>query len=67
MNLKKIFSVKIFIVYAFVSLLYLFPAFKNMEIFGFYDTAFHINRALSLESIFSSLLILKRLDHMACK
>ena len=54
MNLKKIFSVKIFIVYAFVSLLYLFPAFKNMEIFGFYDTAFHINRALSLESIFSS-------------
>ncbi|MBY8625558.1 YfhO family protein [Enterococcus faecium] len=49
-----IFSVKIFIVYAFVSLLYLFPAFKNMEIFGFYDTAFHINRALSLESIFSS-------------
>ncbi|HFJ7653150.1 TPA: hypothetical protein ACR0VL_000965, partial [Enterococcus faecium] len=53
-NLKKIFSVKIFIVYAFVSLLYLFPAFKNMEIFGFYDTAFHINRALSLESIFSS-------------
>ncbi|HGM5572917.1 TPA: hypothetical protein ACKP08_002520, partial [Enterococcus faecium] len=52
--LKKIFSVKIFIVYAFVSLLYLFPAFKNMEIFGFYDTAFHINRALSLESIFSS-------------
>ncbi|NTP30189.1 hypothetical protein HQ833_03780 [Enterococcus faecium] len=56
MNLKKIFSVKIFIVYAFVSLLYLFPAFKNMEIFGFYDTAFHINRALSLESIFSSLI-----------
>lgn len=54
MNLKKIFFVKIFIVYAFVSLLYLFPAFKNMEIFGFYDTAFHINRALSLESIFSS-------------
>ncbi|HBL2505448.1 TPA: YfhO family protein [Enterococcus faecium] len=54
MNLKKFFSVKIFIVYAFVSLLYLFPAFKNMEIFGFYDTAFHINRALSLESIFSS-------------
>ncbi|HAQ8262160.1 TPA: hypothetical protein IYA01_000729 [Enterococcus faecium] len=54
MNLKKIFSVKIFIVYAFVSLLYLFPAFKNMEIFGFYDTTFHINRALSLESIFSS-------------
>ncbi|HAV0159244.1 TPA: hypothetical protein JFV44_000710 [Enterococcus faecium] len=54
MNLKKIFYVKIFIVYAFVSLLYLFPAFKNMEIFGFYDTAFHINRALSLESIFSS-------------
>lgn len=54
MNLKKIFSVKIFIVYAFVSLLYLFPAFKNMEIFGFYDTAFHINRALSLESTFSS-------------
>ncbi|WP_338368040.1 hypothetical protein [Enterococcus faecium] len=54
MNLKKIFSVKIFIVYALVSLLYLFPAFKNMEIFGFYDTAFHINRALSLESIFSS-------------
>lgn len=54
MSLKKIFSVKIFIVYAFVSLLYLFPAFKNMEIFGFYDTAFHINRALSLESIFSS-------------
>ncbi|NTK86676.1 hypothetical protein HQ739_03385 [Enterococcus faecium] len=54
MKLKKIFSVKIFIVYAFVSLLYLFPAFKNMEIFGFYDTAFHINRALSLESIFSS-------------
>ena len=54
MNLKKIFSVKIFIVYAFISLLYLFPAFKNMEIFGFYDTAFHINRALSLESIFSS-------------
>lgn len=54
MNLKKIFSVKIFIVYTFVSLLYLFPAFKNMEIFGFYDTAFHINRALSLESIFSS-------------
>ncbi|WP_180812345.1 YfhO family protein [Enterococcus faecium] len=54
MNLKKIFPVKIFIVYAFVSLLYLFPAFKNMEIFGFYDTAFHINRALSLESIFSS-------------
>ncbi|HAQ6160223.1 TPA: hypothetical protein IX249_001511 [Enterococcus faecium] len=54
MNLKKIFSVKIFIVYAFVSLLYLFPAFKNMEIFGFYDTAFHINRALGLESIFSS-------------
>ncbi|MUN81031.1 hypothetical protein EZ073_13155 [Enterococcus faecium] len=54
MNLKKIFSVKIFIVYAFVSLLYLFPAFKNMEIFGFYDTAFHINRSLSLESIFSS-------------
>ncbi|HAR0708157.1 TPA: hypothetical protein IYJ00_002901 [Enterococcus faecium] len=54
MNLKKIFSVKIFMVYAFVSLLYLFPAFKNMEIFGFYDTAFHINRALSLESIFSS-------------
>lgn len=54
MNLKKNFSVKIFIVYAFVSLLYLFPAFKNMEIFGFYDTAFHINRALSLESIFSS-------------
>nr|WP_267615909.1 YfhO family protein [Enterococcus faecium] len=54
MNLKKIFSVKTFIVYAFVSLLYLFPAFKNMEIFGFYDTAFHINRALSLESIFSS-------------
>nr|WP_267633033.1 YfhO family protein [Enterococcus faecium] len=54
MNLKKIFSVKIFIVYAFVSLLYLFPAFKNMEIFGFYDTAFHINRALSLESIFGS-------------
>lgn len=54
MNLKKTFSVKIFIVYAFVSLLYLFPAFKNMEIFGFYDTAFHINRALSLESIFSS-------------
>ncbi|HAQ5724931.1 TPA: hypothetical protein IX065_002624 [Enterococcus faecium] len=54
MNLKKIFSVKIFIVYAFVSLLYLFPAFKNMEIFGFYDTVFHINRALSLESIFSS-------------
>lgn len=54
MNLRKIFSVKIFIVYAFVSLLYLFPAFKNMEIFGFYDTAFHINRALSLESIFSS-------------
>ncbi|HHA5007748.1 TPA: hypothetical protein ACOBGR_002078 [Enterococcus faecium] len=52
--MKKIFSVKIFIVYAFVSLLYLFPAFKNMEIFGFYDTAFHINRALSLESIFSS-------------
>ncbi|MBG7754740.1 hypothetical protein I5V49_12605 [Enterococcus faecium] len=51
---EKIFSVKIFIVYAFVSLLYLFPAFKNMEIFGFYDTAFHINRALSLESIFSS-------------
>lgn len=46
--------IKIFIVYAFVSLLYLFPAFKNMEIFGFYDTAFHINRALSLESIFSS-------------
>ena len=54
MNLKKKFFVKIFIVYAFVSLLYLFPAFKNMEIFGFYDTAFHINRALSLESIFSS-------------
>ncbi|MFS0961002.1 hypothetical protein [Enterococcus durans] len=54
MNLKKNFFVKIFIVYAFVSLLYLFPAFKNMEIFGFYDTAFHINRALSLESIFSS-------------
>ena len=54
MNLKKKFFVKIFIVYAFVSLLYLFPAFKNMKIFGFYDTAFHINRALSLESIFSS-------------
>ncbi|EOW2597684.1 YfhO family protein [Enterococcus hirae] len=54
MNLKKIFFVKIFIVYAFVSLLYLFPALKNIEIFGFYDTAFHINRALSLESIFSS-------------
>ncbi|WP_426288444.1 hypothetical protein [Enterococcus durans] len=54
MNLKKKIFVKIFIVYAFVSLLYLFPAFKNMEIFGFYDTAFHINRALSLESIFSS-------------
>lgn len=51
---EKNFFVKIFIVYAFVSLLYLFPAFKNMEIFGFYDTAFHINRALSLESIFSS-------------
>ena len=38
-----------------------------MEIFGFYDTAFHINRALSLESILAPLLILKRLDHMACK
>ncbi|WP_165006062.1 MULTISPECIES: hypothetical protein [unclassified Enterococcus] len=52
--IKKNDFIRIFIVYAFVSLLYLVPAFKNMEIFGFYDTAFHINRALSLESIFSS-------------
>ncbi|MGG5309174.1 hypothetical protein [Enterococcus sp. DIV1304_2] len=51
---KKYIFIKIFIIYVFVSFLYLFPAFKNMEIFGFYDSAFHINRALSLESIFSS-------------
>lgn len=54
MKQKKYSFTKLLIAYAFISFMYMLPAFKNMEIFGFYDTAFHINRALSLESILSS-------------
>lgn len=51
---KKSYYTKMVILYSFVSFMYLLPALKNMEIFGFYDIAFHINRALGLESILRS-------------
>lgn len=53
---KKIFFkiIVIILFYLALSLLYMFPAIKNNNVFGFYDLSFHINRALGLSNVLNS-------------